>query len=235
MSNQAIEEKELTIKWLMQDDKIIKFEELDKTFDISDAVAKFDFEKAGVKSGSKVSVKIDKDEGTNGTVVFMKKSTGDSTSSQSASSSNTITKTVKAYGTKYNGSLLFTDDENTWYSCDKSIGVENLPQYKDKTVEIETRTGGKGGKYVTSIKIVEDQQSPSQDSTTSNKQNSYTKSNETRQASIEAQACMNHANIAISTLLAGTPEAKDQDLVKNAIQNLAEKNWEIVQLLKNKT
>ena len=158
MSDQNVEEKQLTIKWLMQADKIIKFEEIDETYDISDPVAKFDYKKMGVDTGSKVNVKIDKNIGTHGTVVFMAKEKSNSSNSPiPASSSKGEIKTVKAYGDKFNGSLLFTDDDKTWYSCAKSIGVENLAQYKDKTVEVTTATGPKGGKYVNSIKIVGDQ------------------------------------------------------------------------------
>lgn len=231
-----IEEKELTIKWYMADDKIIKFEEIDETFDISDKVAEFDFEKAGIKNGSKVSVKIDRNQGDHGMVVFMTKSKGSSNSysNKLTSSSGGEVKTVKAYGLKYNGSLLFTDNDKEWYSCDKSIGVDNIAQYKDQQVEISTRTTEKGKKVVTSIKVCQNKSSQS----VSQPKNDYSNKNnvDIKQNSIEAQASVNHANVTVATLFAGKFDATSQDdgnIVKSLIKTLAKNNWEIIQELKN--
>jgi hypothetical protein len=237
MSNKNVEEKELTVKWLMQEDKIVKFEEINDTFDISGPVAEFDFDRAGVKAGTKVTVKIDKDLGDHGTVVFMAKSKNPGASSSSsapASSGNGVIKTVKAYGQKYSGSLLFTDNENEWYTCDKSIGVDNLPQYKDQTVEITEGLTSKNKKIVKTIKIVEGRTTSS--SSQSNSKNTYTVTGDARQTSIEAQACMNHANITVATLFAGKFDANNQadgTLVKTLIKSIAKENWKIIQELKS--
>jgi len=236
MSKQNVEEKNFTIKWFMAEDKIIKFEEVEETFDVSDAVAGFDFEKMGVKAGSKVAIKIDRDQGDHGVVVFMKKDQGgNNTSNQSSSTAKKFEiKTVKAYGTKFDGSLLFTDSD-TWYSCNKSIGVDNLSQYKDKDVEIITSKGPKGGNYVTSIKFMGNQTTTPTTTTNSQVKNNYSNNNDSRQVSIEAQACMNHANIAVSTLFAGKFDANsssDGVLVKSLIKSIAKNNWDIVQELK---
>lgn len=237
MSEQTknVEEKELTIKWLMQEDKIVKFEEVDETYDISDPVAKFDFEKAGVKAHSKVTVKIDRDQGDHGMVVFMTKSKNTGSSSTQSSGSGVI-KTVKAYGLKYNGSLLFTDNEKQWYSCNKSIDKDSLSQYKDKTVEVQIKEGPEGGKYVNSIKLVDGGQPQSSSNTTSSK-NSFSNSSDPKQSSIEAQACVNSANTTVSRLFAGkfdANKAEDGVLVKTLIDSIAKKNWELVQELKKK-
>ena len=232
MTKQNVEEKELTIKWLMKDDKIIKFKEIKETFDISEKVADVDFEKFGVGGGSKMSVKIDHDQGDHGTVIFMKKSVGGPATSADSDSKDIILKTVKAYGQKFNGSVLFTDDENTWYSCDKSIGTDNLPQYKDRTVEITESVSSNGKKILKSIKMISIKDGVQE----SNKpKNYYSNSTNQTQISIEAQACMNHANITVSNLFSGKFDAtkgEDGVLVKTLIRSLARENWDIVQELK---
>lgn len=241
MANKNVEEKELTIKWLEQTDKIIRFNEIDTTFDISDAVANFDFSKAGVSSGSRVSVKIDKDQGENGTVVYMTKSKGGSSSAGSSSSEpsgNGTVKTVKAYGTKYSGSFLFTDSEE-WYSCDKSLNiVDKIAEYKDKTVEISTRTTEKGKKIVTAIKVVGGSSSTTDTSSSSGKsQNEYAKSGggDSRQTSIEVQSCINNANLFYAHVLAGQSMetlVKKQAEIDQMIQHRALKNLELIKTLK---
>lgn len=241
---QNIEEKTLSIKWLMQGDRIVKFQESENTYDISDAVAEFDFERMGVVDsdgkglpGNVVNVKVDVDEGNHGTVVYMSKSKAGGGSAPTSNPANTVVKTVQAYGLKYSGSLLFTDHEHDkdWYSCDKSIDKDTLPQYKDKAVEVEVGTTPKGKKIVKSIKFAGD--STPQTTSESQVKNDYktTKGTDPRQLSIEAQACVNHANIAVSHLFVGKFDpnnADDAETIKRIIKSLAQHNFSVIQELK---
>lgn len=239
MSKQNVIEKNgITIKWLEQNDKIIRFQEEPKTYDLSKAVAEFDFEKGGIKDGSSVDVKIDMDEGDNGTVVFMTKTKGESSNSSSnasASNNDAQIKTVKVYGQKWSGSLLFEGEED-WYSCDKSIGVDNLPQYKGCKVEVVVGVTSKGKKLVKSIKMVNGSSTSSSSSTQVKSKNSY-KYQDTpeKQTSIEAQASVNSANLTVASLFAGKFDAnnvQDGVLVKTLIKAIAEHNYKTIQDLK---
>lgn len=241
MANKNVQEKELSIKWLEQTDKIIRFNEIDTTFDISEAVANFDFKKAGVDSGSRVSVKIDMDQGENGTVVYMTKSKGGSTSagssSASAPSGNGTVKTVKLYGTKYSGSLMFENEEE-WYSCDKKLDiVDRIAEFKGKQVEITTRTTEKGKKVITSINVVGEGSSTSTSRSSDAPKNEYSKSasGDSRQTSIEVQSCINNANLFYAHVLAGQSMAtliEKQAEIDQMIQHRALKNLELIKTLK---
>ena len=136
MAKTTIEDQLLTVKWIIQDEKIIRFKESDKTYDISDAVAAFDFAKAGVKEGTGVKVKIDPAIGDNGTVVFMTKNAGQTETKvekgtdpvlppEVKSDAKEMVKTIEYMTSKTQG-VKFTDNKDKWYKLTEGLTVDIL-------------------------------------------------------------------------------------------------------------
>lgn len=248
-AKQVIEEKILTIKWLMQDDKIVKFEEdKDNTYDISDAVAAFDFKRGGVDKGSKVKVKIDKAQGDHGTVVYMSKADSNSspaqepkqnpepegTKSNEPSTDNTGTVlTIKAISEKNNG-ITFVEEDGKWYTINLEL-LKTAGAVKGSKVQVTIEPPkGKGNSVITSVKKLAD---PEKKQWAGKGGNSYGAGNAERQDSIEAQAAVKAAYTLAGDIF-GKADIKlaleKQEDIKKFIQNHSEAAYALIQSLKVK-
>lgn len=246
-------EKEANVKWVIADQKLIKFLGDDVTYDISDNAAKY---LDDIASNTKVSVQIDPTVGDHGTVVFMKivgavakESAPQET--KSAPKTDGVELTIAAISTKNKG-ILFTNEEKKWYSFPESLldTVKSLSKGDKVAVEIEKKD--KGNDFIVSIsKVVEE---PVGDVTpsattplTTNKtevkidaSNEYDKQENKKkstyysvdtQRSIEAQSSINNACEVVSSLVdKNTPP----DEVLRMIKKIAEHNHNLLQELKAK-
>jgi len=229
VAKQNIEEKVLTIKWLMSEDKIIKFIESDKTYDISEKVAEFDFIKSGIDKGSKVSVKIDLSQGDNGTLVFMtkfKENAQEEPTTTSEAKANTLTVEGISIKTK---AMTFKEQEGVWYTIPDSVGIFNLKTWgieKGIQVEIKSEPQTKGNAIITFIKKVGGQ---SQNSYKGNNQTKYYNPEQT--SSIEAQGAVQRA-FALAEVVFGNKENVNKADVKSFISEFSEFAYKEVQTLK---
>lgn len=155
-----LEEKELTLRWIDPDGRIIKFEGMEDHLDISDQVAQIDFDRAGVTGGTLVSVKIDPSIGDKGTVVFMTKSKNAQSDSKAepevTQEENTETSniyTVNGISFKNRG-IIFAENDGVWYTLADSINLDDIKKDvpKGSKVEVVISDEKKGKNYiVTSI------------------------------------------------------------------------------------
>lgn len=254
---QNIVEKETTVKWIVSDEKIIRFEDSDTVYDMSDAVASLDFKKYGIDKGTKVSVKIDTNAGDNGTIVFMKKEETIAEVKKEIPKIDTSSKdgkkvlTVAGISFKTKG-IIFEEEEKVWYTISDSIGVNNLKNYgieKGIKVEVSVSDPSKegGNKVITFIKKVTDsapvkiEEKTESDSKPETKQN-YTKTNYQKgnysndtQTSIEAQAAVNSACGLVGSMIHGqsveTLLSRIED-IKQLRKAFAEDNFKLIQELK---
>jgi len=173
--------KELTLKWVMTDDKIIRFTEIEEPCDMTDAVAKVDFEKAGMVSGSKLTVEFDKD---NKTVIFLtlvkgveapKQEKKEEPKAQESApkqelTGNTKVLTVGGLSPKYRG-ITFKEEKDVWYDVVNEIGIENLDKMgigKGSLVEltIADAEGKSKNKRIVGIKLAEKKETPKENKPT---------------------------------------------------------------------
>ena len=250
---QNLVEKELTLKWIVADEKIIRFEDSDTVYDMADPVAAFDFKKAGVDKGTKVSVKIDTNASEHGTVVFMKKAgepeTKKETPKEESKASSTDKKlyTVAVIYAKTKG-IKFEEEKDTWYTVSDNIGIGNLSKLgieKGTIVEMQSEEPAEAGRnrIVTFIKKATDSSAPKTDADKSDsKQNNTTKTNYSKgnyssdtQTSIEAQAAVNSACGLVGSMISGqsvdTLLSKIED-IKKLRKAFAEDNFRLIQDLK---
>lgn len=228
-------EKILTFKWAVKEDKIVKFYEDEKTYDISDAVANLDFEKYGITKDTKVSVKFEKNE-----VIHISKVKDSDvkteapkveTNATSTTTSEAVYKirTVKAYKEEYRGVLF--EEESDWYSISKDLNWDNLGIQKGLQVQFTDSNpiGKSKSRQIISWQIVEQKkEEPKSEAKNDYDKKSYTSDT---QRSIECQACLNSANASVSRLFAGQNITKE-DFIQR-VTYIARENYNILQALKN--
>lgn len=150
-----IEQKEYTVKWIQ--DEFVRFIELPDSLEMSEAVQKIDFTKAGVKEGTKVDVKIEFEDGdSTGTVVFMTKSKDnkeepvvEKTKNNEGSSES---RTLAAVSIKNMG-ILFTEEEKVWYSVADSVNLDELKKINkgDKVLVVISNEKKGKNRIITSV------------------------------------------------------------------------------------
>lgn len=165
------QDRELTIKWIMHDEKIVRFIELDEAVDMAESLAKLDFEKAGFVAGAKASVKLETINGkevvTGMTLLKGAKSEAPKAEPQATQpepettqTDNVKVLTVGGYNIEHKG-IIFNEEEKVWYDVDAEIGVENLAKMgikKGSKVEItiEPPAPKKKNQRVVKIKLYEE-------------------------------------------------------------------------------
>jgi len=242
MTKSTTTEHVFTLKWIMQDDKLVRFEENSEAYVISDKVAEFDFEKAGVAKGTKVNVKIEKNaEHPEGYVVFMTKDKGqpisttvskeESRTESSSSTTNIKELTVNGLAVKTRG-IIFAEQDNVWYTLAQDIDIDGL---YDKGVRKGAKVkitvippeGRSKNEIITKIEVVEE--AKKQWSNKKNFKNDY--DSPEKQRSIEAQANVKAASWIVAAMV--TPNT-DPDTVLKMIRKIAEHNAILTNELKNK-
>lgn len=241
-------EQILTLKWIIPEDKLIRFEEMPEAYVISDKVAEFDFSKAGVTKGTKVNVKIEKN-GEEGTVVFMTKVKGQTpapkeetkteqrdpvptnTSTATASTDNTKELTVNGLAKGTRG-IIFAEQDKVWYTLAQDIDVEGLyakgvRKGAKVKVTVVPPEGRSKNEIITSITVVEEVKK--QWSGKKSYKSDY--DNPERQRSIESQAAVNAANRVVASMVTATTDA---ETVLKMIRKIAEANLTLIDELKSK-
>lgn len=172
----AKETKKLTVKWIMPEDKIIRFIDIEEPCDMNDAVSKLDFAKAGIVDGSEVSAEFE-----NGVVVFLSLAKGNKEapkqetkkeepkSEQTAPglNPNISIVTVGGISSKYKG-ITFAEGKDVWYDVVEEIGVDNLSKMgivRGSKVEItvDAPKGKSKNQRIVGIKLVEKKEAPKED------------------------------------------------------------------------
>lgn len=168
--------KELTLKWVMLEDKIVRFVELNDASEITDEIAKLDFEKAGMVAGAKVSVEFD----ANNKVIFITLVKGAEAPKQEPKAddkpseakeapkeslpTNTKVLTVGGLSPKYRG-ITFKEEKDVWYDVVNEIGIENLEKMgivRGSSVEVTIGEpeGKSKNKRIVGIKLAEKKEAP---------------------------------------------------------------------------
>lgn len=179
--------KELTVKWIMLDEKIIRFVEMSEANEMIDTVAKLDFEKAGIVKGAKVNVELNADN----KVIFLTlvksiespkqeeikdKPTETKEAPKESLPINTKVLTVGGLSPKYRG-ITFKEEKDVWYDVVNEIGIENLEKMgivRGSTVEVTIGEpeGKSKNKRVVGIKLAEKKE-VSQENKTPNNTNDF--------------------------------------------------------------
>lgn len=176
--------KELTVKWIMVDEKIIRFVEMSEANEMIDNVANLDFEKAGIVKGAKVNVELNADN----KVIFLTLVKGIESPKQEEKiqdkpietkeslPTNTKVLTVGGLSPKYRG-ITFKEEKDVWYDVVNEIGIENLEKMgivRGSTVEVTIGEpeGKSKNKRVVGIKLAEKKE-VSQENKTPNNTNDF--------------------------------------------------------------
>lgn len=250
-------EQVLTLKWIVTEDKLVKFDELPEPYEISAKVAEFDFERAGIVKGTKVNVKIEKSDATpEGLVVFMTKVKGQATSeapkteapkateapksasqptavSPDASKSPTKELTIKAVAKANRGILFDETGDQTWFTLGQDIDPNGLYDkgYKKGSkvsVTLAPPVGRSKNEIVVKMDLLE---APAKPKWTGKKNFKSDYDSPERQRSIESQAAVNAANRVVSSMVTPTTDA---DTVLKMIRRIAEANLALIDELKSK-
>lgn len=141
------EKKDLTVKWVIGEDELIRFAEHDEADTLSSNLAKMDFEKAGFNAGAKVTVEFEEVEGkkvvSNLTLIKGTEPVKED-QNQEESKGNLTTFTVSGYSLKYKG-ITFKEDKDVWYDVVDEIGIENLEKMGiKKGVKVRVKIGEPG-------------------------------------------------------------------------------------------
>lgn len=253
--------EQYTVSWVMGgNDKIIKFKEPDETFDIAEDVFKYLESKELITKleDTKVEVEIDKAQGQNGTVTFLKlldnnqtvepKEETKTTSNDTAdSATNLIVKEMTVGGVSVEkAGVIFKDEEKVWYTLDSTI---NAQKFKDectkKVVQVTIAPQEKGNDVIKSYILKEEDKkdNPEKEPETSSSngkdafyrikqlENQVRYLKEEKAESFEAQASVNSANQTVSGMV--TPDSKP-DFVLKLIERIAKHNFAIMRELKKK-
>lgn len=240
-------EQILTLKWIIPEDKLIRFEEMPEAYVISDKVAEFDFSKAGVTKGTKVNVKIEK-TGDEGVVVFMTKVKGQTTapktetteqrdpvptntSSTSAPTDNTKELTVNGLAKGTRG-IIFAEQDKVWYTLAQDIDVEGLyakgvRKGAKVKVTVVPPEGRSKNEIITSITVVEEVKK--QWSGKKSYKSDY--DNPEKQKSIECQAAVKAAAWVVAAMVTPTT---DPETVLKMIRKVSEFNLALTDEFKSK-
>ena len=236
--------EKFTVSWIMPSEPLLKLKEPAETYDIAEDVFKFIQEnKLHEKDDFQVEVEIDKNQGDNGTITYLKEvggsaSTETPTEEAKTDTSNTppdnlIVKelTVGGVSVEKKG-VIFKEEERVWYTLDDSINAQEFKdKYTKKIVEVSIRQTDEGNDVITAFTVKEEDTS-SKDIKNSTTSQQKSKSNgNMMQKSIEAQASMNTACHVAQAIL--TKDSLPEDAEK-IIKRISEYNFQMIQDLKNK-
>lgn len=242
MSKNTLEKVELTIKWHMMDDddKVIKFEDREVTYEVTNAVKEF-IKSKNISQSAKVNVEIDPDgsEDEAGLIERIEviednasaeqtqepEPEPETTSENSETKGNVKRLTVNGVSVEKKG-IIFKEEEKVWYTLSDSIDANNVKDVMTgKLVEVSIEKTDEGNDVIDSIELVpvsEEQSSNSYD---------QGKPDSSIQASIESQVALEHASLIVSKTVDKdtTPET-----IETRIRRLSEFNYQVIQDLKKK-
>ena len=236
--------EKFTVSWIMADEPLLKLKEPDETYDIAKDVFKFIQEnKLHEKEDFQVEVEIDKNQGDNGTVTYLKEVGGSAptetpkeeakTDTSNSQSEDLIVKELTVSGVSVaEKGVIFKEEEKVWYTLDDSINAQEFKdKYTRKTVEVSIRQTDEGNDVITAFTVKEEDTS-SKDTKNSGTSQQKSKFNGNMiQKSIEAQASMNSACRVAQAIL--TKDSLPENAEK-IIKRISEYNFQMIQDLKNK-
>lgn len=249
-------EKTLTLKWVVAEEKIIRFEESADVYDLDAAVGKQPFLKQE-NYGKKFVVNIEAKPESKGVVSHMKLVEGDTQAAPAPTTAPTTeTKpeqpktetanplpeifTVSRIVPKTNG-MQFKELEGKWYTLSKSISVDSL---KGMGIDIGSRVGIEvkmpdNPKYnpiitnIAAVKVAEDTMTQGTTQVTNDAPKQYV---DPKSSSIEAQAAVKAANMMIGSLFQGKADASDAkfgETVRALVTALSKHNYKVIQEIKS--
>jgi len=240
MSEQTLEEVELTIKWHMMDDNdnVIKFQDREVTYEVTDAVKEF-IKNKNISQTAKVKVKIDPNASEteaglverieviedNASAEQTQEPEPETTSENSETKGNVKRLTVNGVSVEKKG-IIFKEEEKVWYTLSDNIDANNVKDMMTgKLVEVSIEKTDEGNDIIDSIELVpvsEEQSSNGYD---------QGKADSSIQSSIESQVALEHASLIVSKTVDKdtTPET-----IETRIRRLSEFNYQVIQDLKKK-
>ena len=234
--------EKLTVSWIMIDEPLLKLKEPDETYDIAENVFNFIKEnKLHEKDDFVAEVEIDKNEGENGTITYLKEVGGTTQNAEVTpteeapvdvqQAENLIVKELTVGGVSVaKKGVIFKEEDKVWYTLDDSIDAQEFKdKYTKRVVEVSIKSTEQGNDIIMSFTVKDD--TPVEDTEKSTSQGKQKTNGNAMQVSIEAQASVNSAN----RLVAGLFDAntKPNDILKN-ITLIAQHNFQTIQDLKNK-
>jgi len=204
----ATKEK-LTIKWVMIEDGIIKFQEKEDTYDLSETVKTF-ITKSGKDDNAFKNLQADVQiNAESKTVDFLEVGTAvkEETKTEQPAVSETNedlaveTFTIAGVAVKNKG-IIFKEHEEAkkWHTLDDSIDPEATSLLRGKKVKAVIQKKEKGNNLVVKLDVCNDEEQTSQTKTTKKFENN---SNSSTQISIESQIAVEHANNFYASILKG--------------------------------
>lgn len=238
------------VAWVMgdPDDKLIKLEEVGKTYDISDVVYNY-LKKANLLEsleGQNIEVEVDEstddkdDSSTSGTItkLVVLKEGGEPVKEETKKDdakevSGLVSKEVTVSGVsvaKAGVKLKEDKDNKTWYTLDSTIDAK---KFKDectgKIVEINVLPQDKGNDVIKSYVVKEEaKKEEKEEPKESSSKKTYNKGTGN---SIEAQASLKCAKAIVASMV--DKDSKPDDVLR-MITKIAEHSYQLIQDLKNK-
>lgn len=233
------------VAWMIIKKKLIKFQDSDDTFEVSDNVMKkSDFVKFPIKKNDSVTVSIEDDK-----VTFLRKENAQKstekketkkdeakteTAKKESPVSSSSEKTINIVAVAGNKKVIKCEEIDGW------VNVSTNLQEKDyKEIGLSARS-------VVKVKIENDEivscskieQSKEEKKATASDKKTYSKSNyqsnDARQQSIEAQACVNSACVIVSQLVGATGGKATSEQINKMKKAIAEDSFKLIQELKSK-
>jgi len=226
------------VSWVMPDDKILKLEKKNETYDISDKV--FEYLKGQnlleTLEDKAVEVEIDESQGQSGVITHLSLSDSKSdpknerppeTEPQDCppDTQGLVVKEITVGGVSVEKSGVVDKDTKTWYTLDSTISAQ---AFKDectkKVVEITIAPQEKGNDIIKGyiLKVEDKKDEPVKET------KKYTNSTGN---SIEAQASVKSANVITSQMV---DKDTKPEFVEKLITRIARHNFKTIQELKNK-
>lgn len=251
------------VSWTMKEDKILKLEKVNKTYDISDEVAKFLESKDlfNKLDDQAVEVEIDEstaskdEEGTSGLITRLTLSDGKAkTETQEevkeanpvdTPSDGLVVKELTVGGVSVDKSgVIFKEEENVWYTLDSTIDAQ---KFKDectkKIVEVTIAPQEKGNDVIKGyiLKEEEKKEEPPKEPSQINKNDAFYRikqlENQVRylkEEKSESFEAQASVNSANQTVSGMVNPDSKPDFVLKLIERIAKHNFAIMQELKTK-
>lgn len=232
------------ISWVMEDEPVIKLLNPDETYDIADNVFKYLKEKnlLSTLEDKQVEVEIEKNQGQNGTVTFLKVVDGKEEPKKEEKRQEKVVEPtvgvavmeITVGGVSVEKAGVVDKETKKWYTLDSSINAQTFKdQCTKKTIQVTIAKQDKGNDVIKGYVLKEEKEDPRQpgeNATNSEKSNKSNYSSDV-QRSIEAQASVNSANEVVAQM---KEILLDPQKVLTTITKIAEHNFELIQSLKKK-
>lgn len=225
------------VSWIMIDDKILKLQKKNETYDISDKV--FDYLKGKnlleTLEDKTVEVEIDEKQGQTGVITHLALSDSKEPEPKKEEiktvtppvESGLAVKEVTVGGVSAKGGVKLKEDKenDTWYDLDSTIDIQKFKkECTGKVVELTVAPQDKGNDVIKGYILKEEKkEEPKEEST----KKSYNNTGN----SIEAQASLKCAKAIVASMV--TPDSKP-DFVLSLITKISQHAYQTIQDLKNK-